>query len=115
MLKLDSLHPTARGLLEGSACALSRRVPLAQRGARTAQCPVSSVLFRTPLSFDRPVTIASIGLWGDPQELRSATLVLELTGLDQLLQLALDLTERRFARFLMPMEMVSHQRYELYL
>ena len=73
---------------------------------------MSSVLLRTALCFEEPTRIASIGLWGDPLELKSATVVLK--GADELLQLALDLTERRFASFLVPMEMKS-QHYELYL
>lgn len=121
MLKLESLHPVARKLLEGETCTLSKTVPRLIRGARpsteTTRIPKEVCLFRTALIFDAPVTITSIALWGSVMELRTTTLVLELKGCTAAVQFALDLSgpQSNYVRFLSPIGLRSNEEFELFL
>ena len=123
MLKLDSLHPVARKLLEGETCTLSKTVPHLVRGARPStersRIPREVCLFRTNLIFDAPVSITSIALWGSVMELRTTTLVLELKGCAAAVQFALDLsgqhTDGNYVRFLSPIGLKSNEEFELFV
>ena len=123
MLKLESLDPVARKLLDGETCTLSKTVPQLIRGARPSTESATRIrrevcLFRTALVFDAPVTITSIALWGSNLlELRTTTLVLELKGCAAAVQFALDLSgpQTNFVRFLSPLGLRSHQNFELFL
>ena len=123
MLKLESLDPVARRLLDGETCTLSKTVPQLVRGARPSTESATRIrrevcIFRTVLLFDAPVTITSIALWGSNLlELRTTTLVLELKGCGAAVQFALDLSgpQTNHVRFLSPLGLKSYQDFELFL
>lgn len=122
MLKLESLDPVARRLLDGETCTLSKTVPQLVRGARPSTSATrirrEVCIFRTALVFDAPVTITSIALWGSNLlELRTTTLVLELKGCGAAVQFALDLSgpQTNHVRFLSPLGLKSYQDFELFL